>query len=56
MLDLNMSVIRTFDTLAELRSTRATGRRLETSPSNVHVRIRSREKAVGVEGVNLVWR
>ncbi len=49
MPDLNMSVIRTFVTLAELRSTRATGKRLNTSPSNVHVRIRSLEKAVGVD-------
>ena len=47
--DLNMSTVRTFVTLAELRSTRATGKRLDISPSSVHVRIKSLEKAVGME-------
>ena len=47
MQDLNMSTIRAFVIMAELRSAKATGKVLETSHSNIHARIRRLECTLG---------
>ena len=49
MTDLNMSTVRTFIKVAELRSIRGAGARLGVTPSSVHVRMRKLEKAVGTK-------